>query len=54
MSEQERFKSMSGQVQMDKISRIDIQLPNSPSFDTYSLKNASQEEIRQVEQGKKA
>ncbi len=44
----------SGQAQMDKISRIEIQLPYSPAFDTYSLKNASQEEIRQVEQGGKA
>ena len=44
----------SGNVQMDKISRIEIQLPNSPAFDTYALKNASQDEIRQVEQGKKA
>lgn len=42
-----------GQADMDKISRIEIRLPNSASFDTYSLKNASQEEIRQVEQGKK-
>ena len=42
-----------GQAKMDKISRIEIRLPNSASFDTYSLKNASQEEIRQVEQGKK-
>ena len=43
----------SGQAQMDKISRIEIQLPYSPAIDTYSLKNASQEEIRQVEQGGK-
>ncbi|MBR0366192.1 MAG: acetolactate decarboxylase [Clostridia bacterium] len=43
----------SGMAEMDKISRIEIQLPNSASFDTYSLKNASQDEIRQVEQGKK-
>ena len=43
----------SGQAKMDKISRIEIRLPNSASFDTYSLKNASQDEIRQVEQGKK-
>lgn len=43
----------SGRAEMDKISRIEIQLPNSASFDTYSLKNASQDEIRQVEQGKK-
>ncbi len=43
----------SGEALMDKISRIEIQLPYSPAFDTYSLKNASQDEIRQVEQGKK-
>ena len=42
-----------GEAQMDKVSRIEIQLPYSPAFDTYSLKNASQDEIRQVEQGKK-
>jgi len=42
-----------GEVKLDKISRIEIQLPNSPAFDTYSLKEASQDEIRQVEQGKK-
>ena len=41
----------SGQARMDKISHIEIQLPSSPAFDTYSLKNASQDEIRQVEQG---
>ena len=44
----------SGQAKMDKITRIEIKLPNSVSFDTYSLKDASQDEIRQVEQGKKA
>ena len=43
----------SGEAHMDKISRIEIQLPYSPAFDTYALKNASQDEIRQVEQGKK-
>lgn len=43
-----------GQARLDKINRIEIQLPYSPAFDTYSLKNASQEEIRQVEQGGKA
>ena len=42
----------SGKAQMDKISRIEIRLPNSAAFDTYSLKDASQDEIRQVEQGK--
>ena len=41
-----------GLARMDKIIRIEIQLPFSPAFDTYSLKSASQEEIRQVEQGR--
>ena len=43
-----------GNVRMDKINRIEIQLPNTPAFDTYSLKEASQDEIRHVEQGKSA
>jgi len=41
-----------GYVKMDKINRIEIQLPSEPAFDTYSLKNASQKEIQEVEQGK--
>lgn len=40
-------------ARLDKISRIEIQLPFSPAFDTYALKDASQDEIRQVEQGGK-
>ena len=31
-------------------SRSVIRLPDSPAFDTYSLREASQEEIRKVEQ----
>ena len=42
-----------GSAVMNKISQIQIRLPNSPSFDTYSLRQASQDEIRDVEQGKK-
>ena len=38
-------------VKLKKISLIEIQIPNDPTFDTYSLKKASKEEIRQVEQG---
>lgn len=41
-----------GTVRMNKISRLEIRLPHSPAFDTYSLKEASQDEIRDVEQGK--
>lgn len=47
------LKLRRAQARLDKISRIEIQLPFSPAFDTYSLKNASQDEIRQVEQGGK-
>ena len=40
-----------GQAVMHKIDRIEIQLPATPAFDTYSLKETSQEEIAEVEQG---
>lgn len=42
----------SGTVNINKISQITIKLPESPAFDTYSLKQASQDEIKEVEQGK--
>ena len=35
-----------------RITRVEIQIPDSPPFDTYALKGASQEEIKSVEQGK--
>ena len=37
---------------INKISRLNIQLPTEPVFDTYSLKSASHDEIKEVEQGK--
>lgn len=40
-----------GTMQVNKISQIQIQIPTSPAFDTYSLKDASQDEIKEVEQG---
>ena len=40
-----------GTVQLDKISRIEIQLPTEAAFDTYSLKQASDDEIKKVEKG---
>ena len=40
-----------GTMIINKISQIQIQLPTSPAFDTYSLKEASQDEIKEVEQG---
>ena len=41
-----------GVMKINKISQIQIQIPTSPAFDTYSLKDASQDEIKEVEQGK--
>ena len=41
----------SGECLLQKMDRIEIQLPNDAAFDTYSLKEASQDEIEEVEQG---
>ena len=41
-----------GTALFDKITSIEIRLPDEPAFDTYSLKNASKDEIKSVEQGK--
>lgn len=41
-----------GLVRLTKISHIEIQLPSEPAFDTYSLKEASGNDIKKVEQGK--
>ena len=41
-----------GQVSITKINRIEIRLPEEPAFDTYSLKEASNSDIKKVEQGK--
>jgi acetolactate decarboxylase len=46
------LKMIRGSVKLDKIQRIEIQLPREPAFDTYALKSANQDEIKQVEQGK--
>ncbi len=35
-----------------RITGVEIKIPDSPAFDTYALKGASQEEIKSVEQGK--
>ena len=42
----------SGECVLQKIDRIEIKLPNDAAFDTYSLKSASNDEIKEVEQGK--
>ena len=41
----------SGECLIQKIDRIDIQLPRDAAFDTYALKEASKDEIKEVEQG---
>ena len=41
----------SGKGQISKISSIEIKLPEGPMFDTYTLKEASEEAIKAVEQG---
>ena len=46
------LKLRRGAVRLDKLTAIEIQVPRDAAFDTYSLKGASQEEIKQVEQGK--
>lgn len=35
-----------------RITSIEIQIPDTPAFDTYALKGASKDEIKSVEQGK--
>lgn len=40
-----------GLVRLDKINRIEINLPRDAAFDTYSLKQASEDEINKVEKG---
>ena len=39
-----------GECLIQKMDRIDIQLPKDAAFDTYSLKEASKAEIKEVEQ----
>ena len=40
-----------GSAQLVRFSRIEIRLPGEPAFDTYSLKEASHSDIKEVEQG---
>ncbi|MBO6137579.1 MAG: acetolactate decarboxylase [Lachnospiraceae bacterium] len=42
----------SGKGQISKINSIELKLPDEPIFDTYSLKQASEDEVKAVEQGK--
>lgn len=47
------LKMQSGDASLMKIDSIEIQMPCDPAFDTYSLKESSQEDIKEVEQGSK-
>ena len=40
-----------GTIRLDRINKIEINLPKDAAFDTYSLKNASDDEIKKVEKG---
>ena len=42
----------SGKGQIAKINSIELKLPDEPIFDTYSLKQASEDHVKAVEQGK--
>ena len=46
------LKMTSGKATIRKISNIEMSLPTSAAFDTYALKSASQNDIKEVEQGK--
>ena len=41
-----------GRGQISKINSIELKLPDEPIFDTYALKQASEEALKAVEQGK--
>lgn len=41
-----------GKGQISKINSIELKLPDEPIFDTYALKQASEEDVKEVEQGK--
>lgn len=42
-----------GTAEFCRITSVEVRIPDTPAFDTYALKGASQEEIKSVEQGKK-
>ena len=41
-----------GEAAFCRITSVEIQIPDTPAFDTYALKGASKDEIKSVEQGK--
>lgn len=46
------FIMKSGKGHISKINEIEIKLPDEPIFDTYSLKQVADDEVKAVEQGK--
>ena len=46
------FIMKSGKGYISKINEIEIKLPDEPIFDTYSLKQVTDDEVKAVEQGK--
>ena len=42
-----------GEASFNRIINVEVRIPDTPAFDTYALKGASQDEIKSVEQGKK-
>ena len=42
-----------GEAAFCRITSVEVRIPDTPEFDTYALKGASQDEIKSVEQGKK-
>ena len=43
-------KIRSGRLRISRMDSLEIQLPTDPAFDTYALKEASQQDIKEVEQ----
>ena len=41
-----------GDASFCRITSVEVQIPDTPAFDTYALKGASQDDIKSVEQGK--
>ena len=41
-----------GNAAFCRITSVEVRIPDTPAFDTYALKGASQDEIKSVEQGK--
>ena len=41
-----------GDAAFCRVTNVEIKIPDTPAFDTYALKGASQDEIKSVEQGK--